>query len=74
MKFHATVYYTKTTYEKHDFEVEVDGVDSIEDDSVYEVIQERAEQIIENMHLQNNVEALEIDDLSYYEEGAEPIE
>jgi hypothetical protein len=74
MKFHATVYYTKTTYEKHDFEVEVDGVDSIEDDSVYEVIQERAEQIIENMHLQNNVEALEIDDLSYYEEGAEPID
>lgn len=74
MKFHATVYYTKTTYEKHDFEVEVDGVDSIEDDSVYEAINERAEQIIEKMHLENNAEALEIDDLSYYEDGAAPIE
>ena len=74
MKFHATVYYTKTTYEKHDFEVEIDGVDSIEDDSVYEAINERAEEIIEKMHLENNVEAHEIDDLSYYEDGAEPIE
>jgi hypothetical protein len=74
MKFHATVYYTKTTYEKHDFEVEIDGVDSIEDDSVYEIIQERAEEIIENMHLEDNVDGVEIDDLSYYEEGAEPIE
>ena len=74
MKFHATVYYTKTTYEKHDFEVEVDGVDSIEDDSVYEAINERAEQNIEKMHLENNAEALEIDDLSYYEDGAAPIE
>lgn len=74
MKFHATVYYTKTTYEKHDFEVEVDGVDSIEDDNVYETIQERAEEIIEKMNTENNLEALEIDDLSYYEDGAEPIE
>ena len=74
MKFHATVFYTKTTYEKHDFEVDIDGVDSIEDDSVYEIIQERAEDILGSMHLEDNVDGVEIDDLSYYEDGAEPIE
>ena len=73
MKFHATVFYTKTTYEKHDFEVDVDGVDSIEDDSVYEIIQEKAEDIVSNMQFDDNV-SVEIDDLSYYEDGAEPIE
>ena len=74
MKFHATVFYTKTTYEKHDFEVDIDGVDSIEDDSVYEIIQERAEDILGSMHLEDNVDSVQIDDLSYYEDGAEPIE
>ena len=73
MKFHATVFYTKTTYEKQDFEVDIDGVDFIEDDSVYEIIQEKAEDIVSNMQFDDNV-SVEIDDLSYYEDGAESTE
>jgi len=74
MKFHATVYYRKTTYEKYDFEVNADDVDSIDDVDVYEIIREKAQEIIDSMHSESNIEELDIDDLSYYQDGAEPIE